>query len=124
MTGTVKEIKESLDRIKKDKKPVLVVKGKVKDLSVADVYRILESEGIDRKILHAQLNLTREVKDLTESIKVISTSDEIIKEEIKKLIDDPQLSSHIIEIIQHLKSIDNIDEVKKILRENPEILEM
>ncbi|MBK3331635.1 DNA repair exonuclease [Persephonella atlantica] len=123
--GTLKEIKESLDKIEKDKKPVLVLRGKIRNLSIADVYKIIESEGIDReKILHVQLNLTKEIKDITDSIRVVSISDEYIKEEIKKLIDDPQLSSHLIEIIQHLKSIDNIDEVKKILKENPEILEM
>ncbi len=122
---TVSSIKEEVEKIEGDKKPVLIIKGKIKDLSHGDIYKLLEKKGIDKnKLLHIQLNLTREVKDFTDKVKVDSLSDEYIHEELKKLIDDPEIYSQMVEVITHLKSIDNIDEVKKILKENPDIFQI
>ena len=121
--STINHIKEKICQLESEKKPVLIIKGKIKDLSHKDIYKLLEKEDINEdKLLHVQLNLTKEVEDFAEKVKVISLSDQYIQEELKRFIDDPDLSSKVIEVIQHLKSIENIDEVKKMLKENPDIL--
>jgi len=118
----IRQVREGLERIENEKKPVLVMKGKVKDLSYRELIAYLEKEGILKHLLHVQLNLTRDV-DITGEGIVMEIKQDRVKEEIKRLIDDTTLSEDVIDLIDSLRNFDTIDEAKKFLKENPELLD-
>ncbi len=120
----LKKIKEDLEKDHYDKKPVLVLKGTVKDLTYSDIRHLIKNEGIsDERFLHLQINLTRDQVDESSEPVIIDLKEDLIKKELQRLIGDRELSESVIELIDHLKTFENIDEIKKLLKENPEILD-
>ncbi|WP_456465056.1 metallophosphoesterase family protein [Persephonella sp.] len=120
----LKKIKDDLERGQYVKKPVLILKGTVKDLSYSDIRHLMKNEGItEEKFLHMQVNLAKDQVENSPEHTIIELEDNLIKKELQKLIGDKDLSEKVIELIDHLKTIENTDEVKKLLRENPEILD-
>ncbi|SNZ02694.1 DNA repair exonuclease SbcCD nuclease subunit [Persephonella hydrogeniphila] len=121
---TVKQIKQDLERFEEGKKPVIILKGTLKKLAPSDVIGYFKNEGIsseESNLLHINFNLTREFVD-TDGV-IIETTEENIKEELKKLIGDEQIFSSVVETLTFLKSFDSIDEVKKYLKENPDFID-
>ncbi|WP_457626015.1 metallophosphoesterase family protein [Persephonella sp.] len=120
----VKQIRLDLEKFENSKKPVIVLKGTLKEMTPADLIRYLKNEGIsseEESVLHVNFNFTREFKE-TEGV-FIETTEENIKNELKKLIGDEQLFSSVVEALTFLKSFDSIDEVKKYLKENPDFID-
>ncbi|NPA58739.1 MAG: DNA repair exonuclease [Aquificae bacterium] len=118
----VSRIKESVEALNSEKKPVLVVKGKVKELSFREILSVLEREGLTDRLLHVQLNLTRDAGLSGEGL-VVELQEDRIREEISRLIGDKALSEKVLEVIDSLKSFDTVEEAKKFLKENPELLD-
>lgn len=120
----LKKIKEDLEKDHYDKKPVLVLKGTVKDLNYSDIRHLMKNEGIpEEKFLHIQVNLTKEKDESYPQPIFIDLKENTIKKELERLIGDRDLSEAVIELIDHLKTFESTDEVKKLLREKPEILD-
>ncbi|WP_456382375.1 metallophosphoesterase family protein [Persephonella sp.] len=118
----VLQIKESLQKeYRKD--PVLILRGNVRELNPREIHSILETEGIKERILHVQFNLSREEASLPEGV-FSELGEGKIREEIKKLLDDEILYEHVSELIERLKTFENTDEMKKFLKENPEVLDI
>jgi len=118
----IPQIKEGLEN-KQEKAPVLVLRGNIKKLNLKEIHSILETEGIKERILHVQFNLLREETALPEGI-FNELNDNKIKEEIKKLLGEDTLFEHVNELIERLKTFENTDEMKKFLKENPEVLDI
>jgi len=120
----LRKIKEDLEKDNYSKKPVLILKGTVKDLNYSDIKHLMKNEGISEEtFLHIQVNLTKEqIGDSSQTV-IIDLKEDMIKKELQNLIGDRELSESVIELVDHLKTFENTDEVKKLLRENPEILD-
>ncbi|WP_457641177.1 metallophosphoesterase [Persephonella sp.] len=124
----IKDLKIKIEQIKdcSDKTPVVIFKGILRKLSIKDIYKILENEGLkpDREnILHFNFNVSREISHKDEHI-FIENDDKFIMEQLKKMINNPELFNSVKEVIDILRSFDNIDDAKKYLKENPDLLEL
>ena len=122
----IKQIKEDIEKLGGGKKPVIVFKGVLKELTYKDIYKYLSAEGISEEegsILHLHFNLTREVAE-EEGFSVIETSTEKINQELKRLIEDDELFESVVETLNFLRTFDNIDEIKKYLKENPDAIDI
>ncbi len=109
-----------------EKPPVLIIKGNLKEKSFSDFHKLLVENKIDKEngsVLHINFNITKELEDSGEKI-FIDKNESQISNELKRLLDDEELFETVSELINQLKSFDNIDEAKKYIKENPEILEI
>ncbi|WP_457639486.1 metallophosphoesterase family protein [Persephonella sp.] len=117
-------VKEKINSFEgSEKKPVLVLKGELKKLTGKEIRAFLEKEGLMDRLLHVQFNITKSV-DVVDSLSFADLKEENLYMELQKLLEDKELSQKLVEVIQHLKTFDDIDEVKKFLKENPEIMEL
>ncbi len=115
-----KLIEESLDT--RSKKPVLILKGKIKDISPKELSLLIEKENILENVLHINYLLSRVYE---ENIPDISfNKDENLDDKLKELIDDEYLQKKVMDVISTLRTFESIDEVKSYLKENIDILEI
>lgn len=117
------KLKEDIEKIDGSKKPVIVFKGILKNITQKDIVSLLENEGISNKILHIQFNLSREIQT-GDKVVIHEATEEKILQELKKLIGDDHLFNSVVEALTFLKSFENIDEVKKYLKENPKLIDI
>jgi hypothetical protein len=121
------DLKEKLEKILSShhKKPVVIFKGRLKS-SIKDILKILEKNklraGTDH-ILHFNFNISREIQIQNEKI-LFENEDRLLSEELKRMIGDKELYSSVKEVVDHLKTFESIDEAKKYLKENPDLLEI
>ncbi len=116
-------LKEKIESLldNNQKKPVVILKGYLKNLEIKDIISILHKEGLNEdKVLHYRFNLSKETEDMTD-ISFVSEGDDIVFPALKELIDDENLFHIVEDVIKNLQTYENIDEVKKYLKENPDI---
>ncbi len=117
-------LKEEIEKISSEdrKKPVVIFKGILKSLDIKDILSILEEKGIKREdVLTFRFNITREREELDITTGKTGEKEDIFTA-IKELLDDEDLFSVVEEAVKTLQSFENTDEMKKFLKENPEIL--
>lgn len=121
-----KDLKEKLEESYEisDKKPVVILKGNVKNISYKDIYTLIEAKNFNEKVLHFNISLTNifETESLVESLS--DNKEEPIEYKLKEFLDDENLYNHVIDVIATLKTFDTTDEVKKYLKENPNLLDI
>jgi DNA repair exonuclease SbcCD nuclease subunit len=124
----INEIKYKVDESLSlnEKAPVIVLKGMLKDFTIKDLSEKFEKEGLvpdKEKILYFNFLTSRFIEETEEKVN-IEIDEENIYEELRKLIEDDDLFSDIKNIITTLKSFDSLEEMKKFLKENENILEL
>ncbi len=119
----IKTLKYEIEKMQTQysKKPVLILKGKLREKSLKDVDYLLSKEDI--KELTIYINYSIESSQVLDVSSIPTSPEEIIdiEKELKKLIEDETLYEKAIEILSTFKNLE-IDEAKKILKENPDIL--
>ncbi len=121
----IKDLKQQVENIldNGNKKPVVIFKGILRDLDIRDITKILEEEGLSQEnVLHYRFNLTKEVKQIDTSIENIENED--IFRALKELIGDEEIFNVVEEAVKTLQTFENTDEMKKFLKEHPEILDL
>ncbi len=116
-------IKEKVEHLldKKQKKPVVILKGNLRNLEVKDIISLLNKYGLnEEKVLHYRFNLSKETEDIT-GISLGNEEEDIVFPALKELIGDENLFHIVEDVIKNLQTFENIDEVKKYLKENPDI---
>jgi len=124
----IRDLKEKVEKIasSSDKNAVVIFKGILRKSGVKDILKILEDYGLKAgsdQILHFNFNITREIQLQDESF-ILENEEKLISEELKKIIGDKDLYSSVKEVIDHLRSFESIDDAKKYLKENPDLLEL
>jgi len=104
------------------KKPVLILKGNVKNITPKDIYLILEKENLIDKLLHINISLSTVIDSSNLEVFIDKKEDRNIEYKLKDMLNDEKLYSHVSEIISTLKSFETIDEAKAFLKENTDIL--
>ncbi|NPA53553.1 MAG: DNA repair exonuclease [Aquificae bacterium] len=121
----IKELKNKVETILDTgkKKPVVIFKGVLKNLDLVDITKLLEKEGLsENKVLHYRFNLTKEAKII--EAKVDSIENEDILKALKDLLEDEEIFNIVEEAVKTLQTFENTDEMKKFLKEHPEILDL
>ena len=104
------------------KKPVVIFKGSLKNLDLNDLISILEKQGLtEERCLHFRFNLSKEIQE-REFVLQEGNERDFIGEELKKLIEDEDILNVVKEAISTLQTFETPDEMKKFLKENPDIL--
>jgi DNA repair exonuclease SbcCD nuclease subunit len=122
---SIKDLKSQVEKIldEKGKKPVVIFKGILRDLDIKDITSLLEKEGLNNEnVLHYRFNITKETKEFRGSLDGLENED--VMRALKELIEDDDLFSIVEEAVKTLQSFENTDEMKKFLKEHPEILEI
>ena len=129
-------IDEELDKLNKEieklndtsiKKPVVILKGEFKKLSQNEVLKLLKEKNIDvdnGRILYLKNMFIFPSNSLDYKGEIFKSEDEIIKSSLTEYLkDDLELKDKLLELINTLKSFDDLDTVKAYLKENPEVIE-
>ncbi len=125
---TIKNIKYDIEKLREagKKPPVIILNCEVEKISLKEITGILSENGIvpDKKgILYINFKLSR--KEDRENRELGLKVGEInIKEELKSLLNDEELTDKVYEIIETAKAMESVDDFKKYLRENPDALEI
>ncbi|RMD45482.1 MAG: metallophosphoesterase, partial [Aquificota bacterium] len=125
-------IQEIVEKLKNDveklldegrKKPVVIFRGSLKKLELKDLTSFLENIGLDdEKVLHYRFNLSKETEEITH-VPIEGIETDIIMNKLKELIKEEELFFVVEEAIKSLQTLENTDEMKKFLKEHPEILD-
>ena len=121
---TLKEIETKIEQKLEEsvKKPVLILKGKLKNLSPKELSLLIEKKEISNKVLHINYLLYRELEEKLPEINL--GEGENLDEKLKEIIDDVYLQKKVIDVITTLRTFESIDEIKSYLKDNSEILEI
>ena len=122
---SIKSLKEELEKLldSSAKKPVVILKGNLKNLDIKDIVSILNKSGLnEEKVLHYRFNFSKENESLIET--AFSGEDNIVFPALKELIKDEELFSVVEDVIKNLQTFENIDEVKKYLKDNPDVFQL
>ncbi|MEZ0324245.1 MAG: exonuclease SbcCD subunit D [Hydrogenothermaceae bacterium] len=107
-----------------NKKPVLILKGVTKkNLSKKDVLALIEDRGLKDNFLHISVNL--EKVENTYEFTFIGNDSEKSRIEIDKIIseniDEENLKSKVLTVINAINSFENMQELENYINENPEL---
>ena len=121
---TLKEIETKIEQKLEEsvKEPVLILKGKLKNLSPKELSLLIEKKGISNKVLYINYLLSRA---LEENLPEINFGEgENLDEKLKEIIDDDYLQKKVIDIIATLRTFESVDEIKSYLKDNADVLEI
>ncbi|WP_457622134.1 metallophosphoesterase family protein [Persephonella sp.] len=128
LESILKNLKEEVEKKSSlsGKKVVVIFRGRLKDTGTKEIVELLEDYGFragTENILHINFNVTREIQVQDVGV-VIENEEKLLSSELKKILGDIELYETVKEVIDHLRSFESIDDAKKYLKENPDILEL
>ncbi len=122
---TVENLKRDVEKLldEKRKKPVVIFRGTLKNLELKDLTNLLENSGLnEEKVLHYRFNLSRETEDVS-GVSIEGIETDVIMNKLRELIKEEEIFFVVEEAIKSLQILENTDEMKKFLKEHPEILD-